>query len=521
MKGRRATCVDLPEGRPRRTVAGTVGAVDDERTPPPPTSGDADAAGGRPPRGTRGAVAVVAGLVGVGLAVTATLVAPGLLRATATAGDAAPTTTSPEPSTGSGPQGQDPTRWVEDTTALLAALPGVADARMDAYSGASAEITLDTPLPAPEAAQRTADDAREILAASRGGAEWSLRLSGTTASGATLQVVDGTVARGTRGTDPATGDPSPDLLGEDPVAYAVRLVAVDGVRGVALEPGSASVEVADAADLVPVAGVVRAEGRGLTAMGTSGYAVNLALEPDGTTVPDDVLLTLVAGTSARPGVDTVLYEARRPVLPGTPLLTAYGSGDTAPVARWLDEATYGADPLGYQVHGTAEDGGASVRSGYVGGSVPGVPADGTTCAVGLLTLDAAWFDAALGRRFLAVTARNDDDAPCVLAGSPVLRFVASDGSEQEVLVEPDGIAVGSPVTLAPGDLAQSTLSWRGGSTADGPALVTSLLVAPVAGAPESVVPFADVPGAEHGLDLLDGATATVTPWAAWVPPGEP
>ncbi|WP_435737134.1 DUF4232 domain-containing protein [Cellulosimicrobium sp. PMB13] len=502
--------------------------MDDERTPPPPTGTDAVAGAPPPPRGprgTRGTVAVVAGLVGLGLAVTAAVLGPGLLHATSTAGEAPPTATSTETSTetstGFVPQGQDPTRWVEDTTALLAALPGVADARLNGYSGASAEITLDTPLPAPEAAQRTVDEAREILAASRGGAEWSLRLSGTAASGATLLVVDGTGARGTRGTDQTTGDPLPDLLGDDPVAYAVRLVAVDGVRGVALEPGHASVEVAAPADLVPVAGAVRAEGRGLTAMGTSGYGVNLSLGPDGTTVPDDALLALVAGTSAQPGVDTVLYEARRPVLPGTRLLSAFGSGDLAPVARWLDAATYDAGPLGYQVHGTASDGAASVTSGYVGGVVPGLPADGTTCDTDLLTLDAAWFDAALGRRFLAVTARNDDDAPCVLAGSPGLRFVASDGGEQDVLVEPDAIAVGSPVTLAPGELAQSTLSWRGGPTADGPALVTSLLVAAVAGATESVVPFADVPGAEHGLDLLDGATATVTPWTTWVPPGEP
>ncbi|WP_454044701.1 DUF4232 domain-containing protein [Cellulosimicrobium sp. Marseille-Q8652] len=472
-------------------------------------------------RGTRGTVAVVAGLLGVGLAVTAAVVAPGLVRAAATADGASSAATSTPPSTGSAPDEQDPTRWVEDTTALLAALPGVADVRMDGYSGAAAEITLDTPLPSPTVAQRTADGARDILAASRGGDEWSLRLVATTPTGATLRFVDGTGARGDRGTDPATGDPLPDLLADDPVAYGVRLVAVDGVRAVALEPGNASVEVADASDLAPVAGAVRAEGRGLTAMGTSGYRVNLALGPDVSTVPDDALLALVAGAADRPGVDTVLYEARRPVLPGTPLLSVVAAGDPAPVARWLDGATHDASPLGYQVHGTAADGTAAVRSGYVGGDVPGLTADGTTCDADLVTLDAAWFDAALGRRFLAVTARNDDDAPCVLAGSPALRFVASDGSEQEVLVEPDAIAVGSPVTLAPGDLAQSTLSWRGGPTADGPALVTSLLVAPVPGTPESVVPLADVPGAETGLDLLDGATATVTPWAAWVPPGEP
>jgi len=498
--------------------------VDDERTPPPPPSGDA-AGTGTPPEtpstarrpAPRATTALVAALAGTGLALAAALVAPAVLAAAPE--HAAPTTArEPEPpgtTDGPTPPSDDPTDWVQDTTELLRALPGVADVRMDGWSGAAAYVTLDTPLPSPEDAQRTADDAREILVASRGGAVWALHLEGTTPDGATLQVVDGTDPRGT-----ASTPGGPGLLGDDPVAYAVRLLADDGVRAVALDPSSASATVAGTADLARVVDAVRGEGRGLSSVGTTGYGTSLSLG-DGTTLPDDALVALVAQTASRPGVTTTSYAARRSELPGTPLLSVVVAGDPAGVARWLDGTTYDADPLGYQVHGTADDGSQAVRSGYVADAVPGLPADGTTCDPALLTLDATGFDAALGRRFLTVTARNDDDAPCVLAGAPALRFVASDGSEQAVLVEPDASVDQGPVTLAPGDVAQSVLSWRGGSTAGGPALVTSLLVAPTPGAPESVVPFADVPGAESGLDLLDGATATVTPWGPWVEPGAP
>ncbi|MCB7136272.1 DUF4232 domain-containing protein [Cellulosimicrobium marinum] len=478
-------------------------------------------------RTRRSRAAIGTAVAGIALAVTAAALAPAVLREGAAAearasqvaggpenAAASPTDEAPD---GEPTLGADPERWVEDTTALLEALPGVADVEMNGWAGASARVTLATPLPSPETAQRTADDARAILQSSRGGETWELRVLGSAASGATLQVVDGTTARGTRGTDPTTGDPLPDLLGDAPVAFAVALLADGTVRSVGLDASYASVEVADAAALTPVATTFRDAERPLSALSTIGYDVTLSLG-DPPVPADAALLDLVTAASSRPGVASVSYEARRPVLPGTPLLTVYADGDPLPVARWLEGTADAGAPLGFQVHGPD---GAAVRSGYVGGVAPGVPTDGTTCDADLLTLDAAWFDAALGRRFLTVTARNDDDAPCVLGGSPALRFVASDGTEQDVLVEADAIAVGAPVTLAPGDRAQSTLSWRGGPTAHDPALVTSLLVAPVPGTPESVVAFADVPGADRGLDLLDGGTATVTPWSPWVEPGPP
>src|SRR5690606_31455246 len=128
------------------------------------------------------------------------------------------------------------------------------------------------------------------------------------------------------------------------------------------------------------------------------------------------------------------------------------------------------------------------------------------------TIAAAGVDAAAGRRFLTLTARNDGATPCALAGSPGVRFVADVGTETDVLLEPDDAAA-SPVVLEPGAAASALLSWRGGSTAGGPALVVTLLVAPHPGDPETVVPLTGVPGVGDGLDLLGGGTATVGAWA--------
>jgi len=135
------------------------------------------------------------------------------------------------------------------------------------------------------------------------------------------------------------------------------------------------------------------------------------------------------------------------------------------------------------------------------------------CSPGDLALGATGFDAAAGRRFLTLTARNDGAAACVLAGAPAVRFLADEGTETDVLLEPETDAL-SPLTLDPGATAWAQLSWRGGSTADDPPRVTTLLVAPHPGDPEGVVPLAGIDGVADGLDLLDGGTATIGPWVA-------
>ncbi len=77
--------------------------------------------------------------------------------------------------------------------------------------------------------------------------------------------------------------------------------------------------------------------------------------------------------------------------------------------------------------------------GFVAGAA--APTTGTrpagACAPDDLALGALGFDAAAGRRFLTVTARNDGAAECVLAGAPAVRFVADDGAETDVLLEQD------------------------------------------------------------------------------------
>lgn len=482
---------------------GSVSAVDDERTVPTAdgTHGPRPASARRVPRG---AVAVVASVAGVGLAVVASLLAAAVLDTAVTDGPAALPSSPPDGSTATSPRAGDPEQGTEDMIALLLALPGVEDVQTNGRVGTSAEITLVTPLPDPEVAQRTARDASAIVAAVPGGGAWSLRVEGTGPGGGTLAVEHGPGA--------ATGEPRPDLLGADAVADAVRLVAHDSVRRVYLAPGAASVDVRSADDLVPVAGLVRAEGRGLTSLGVDGSGVG-TYDGDGLTVPDDALLTLLADVAAEPGVTQVVHDAVRDTFPQDPLLTVVTSGDAAVVARVLDSAAYPGPVLAYQVHGATDGGASATRSGFVAGVAPtaGTHPAGA-CAPGDLALGALGFDAAAGRRFLTLSARNDGGAECVLAGAPAIRFVADDGSETDVLVEPDDVGL-APLTLAPGATAWAALSWRGGSTADDPPLVTTLLVAPHPGDPESVVGLAGIPGVGDGLDLLGGGTATIGSWA--------
>lgn len=484
--------------------------MDDERTVPAADGTDGPLPARRVPRST---VAVVASVAGVGLAVVAALLAPAVLDAAGADDPAAlPSSPPPDGSTATSPGSGDPEHEVEDMTALLLALPGVEDVQTNGRVGTSAEITLVTPLPSPEAAQRTARDASAIVAAVPGGGAWSLRVEGTGTGGGALAVEHGPGAAAVPGVDPATGEPRPDLLGADAVADAVRLVAHDSVRRVYLAPGAASVDVRSADDLVPVAALVRAEGRGLTSLGVGGSGVG-TYDGEGLTVPDDALLTLLADVAAEPGVTQVVHDAVRDTFPQDPLLTVITSGDAAVVARVLDGAAYSGPVLAYQVHGSTDGGASATRSGFVAGVAPTTGArPAGACAPTDLALGATGFDAAAGRRFLTVTARNDGAVECVLAGAPAVRFVADDGSETDVLLEPDDDGL-APLTLAPGATAWAALSWRGGSTADDPPLVTTLLVAPHPGDPESVVGLAGIPGVGDGLDLLGGGTATIGSWA--------
>ncbi len=494
-------------------ATGTVTAVDDDGTPSPEPATD-PVAGTAPPRARRRGplVAVAAASVGAVLAVVAAVVGPAALRTAAEQPDPATSSVAPTtPAPGATPAPTSPESDREAVAARLRALPGVAAVEALGTAGESARVTLVSPLPTPEEAQRTADDASAIVAAVPGGGAWSLRVEGTGAGGGTLVVAHGPAETTDRGRDPATGEPRPELLGTDAVADAVRLVGHDPVRTVFFSPGSASVDIGTADDLVGVAALVRAEGRGLTSLGVAGGAVG-TYDDGGQSVPDDALLTLLGDVAAEPGVTQVAHETARDTFPPRPLLTVITSGDAAVVARTLDGAAYAGPTLAYQVHGSTDGGAPATRSGFVAGAAPVAEArPAGTCAPADLTLGALGFDAAAGRRFLTVTARNDGTAECVLAGAPAVRFVADDGSETDVLLEPDDDGL-APITLAPGATAWAALSWRGGSTADNPPLVTTLLVAPHPGDPESVVGLAGIPGVGDGLDLLGGGTATIGSW---------
>ncbi|MGO1342702.1 MAG: hypothetical protein ACTMID_13525, partial [Cellulosimicrobium funkei] len=160
--------------------------MDDDGTPSPepatdPGTGTGTGTGTVPPRARRRGPLVAVAAAGVGgvLAVVAAVVGPAALRTAAE--QPAPATSSVAPTTpapGATPAPTSPESDREAVAVRLRALPGVAAVEALGTAGESARITLVGPLPTPEEAQRTADDASAIVAAVPGGGAWSLRVEG-------------------------------------------------------------------------------------------------------------------------------------------------------------------------------------------------------------------------------------------------------------------------------------------------------------------------------------------------------
>ncbi|OCI30351.1 hypothetical protein OERS_29170 [Oerskovia enterophila] len=310
----------------------------------------------------------------------------------------------------------------------------------------------------------------------------------------------------------------------DPAVHDAVAFLDAGATSVHLTADNAAVSGRDPAALPGLAEVAGTLARPLNSLSTDGYGAMYTSSVDPVPPPLPAV-QLLAEAGSRDETTQTVYEVRSPTGNPVPLLTVYVDGPPAPVADWL-RASGQADLLGSAIAFTVY-GSQTSESGFVSdrelvstdpandeADAAAAAADGVPPCTGQdLRAGVTGFDAAAGSRFLTVTAENVTDAPCALDGRPGLSFLRASGTVPDVLSEPE-IPGQSPVRIVvpPGGVATSQLRWGAMSTANDPDQTTSVLVTTVPGADEARLRVADVPGAESGVDILEGARIVVGDW---------
>jgi hypothetical protein len=315
----------------------------------------------------------------------------------------------------------------------------------------------------------------------------------------------------------------PDLAvqvagGDDDVAGRLEIVAalaaLPGTTGLQVLPDTVSASTADASGLPELAAVVAPLRVPSVLLSTDDQRVSSAA---GAGVLDVRVADLVVRVDAWPGV------------------TSQFVGDEGTDEAWVRVQVQGDDTV-EELAGTLEDtpwpqdapdvhvvvaSSFRERGLVVGGPGPAAeetgpaaaapaPDDGLpACSGADLTLRVAGFDAALGRRYLTVRARNDSGATCTVEGRPEIAFERASGTTAPDVETgtPSGTAAPQRLVLEPRQGMRSELTWRGMSTALDPDVTVALLVHAVPGADAERVPV-DGPG----LDVLAGAAVEIGAW---------
>lgn len=317
------------------------------------------------------------------------------------------------------------------------------------------------------------------------------------------------------------------------LGLAAEVAAVPGVTGLQVREDVVSASVVDAASFPALAAAVRGA-RVPTALLTAADArVSTSVAPR---LLDARLAELVARVDRWPGVTSQFVESQ-----GTDeawlRVQVEGDDTVEELAAALTGAAW--PPDGPVVHAVVS---SSFRSaaGVVGRPEPAAPdaaaADGSSagraaspwpddpaapaCAGTDLDVTLGGSDAALGHRYLLLTATNASAAPCAVQGRPDITFVRASGTPV-----PDvetGTPTGTPdparYVVPPGGALHAPLTWLAMSTALDPDVTEVLRVTAVPGAdPE------EVPVDRGGLDILAGAAVQVGAWepapAGWTTDG--
>lgn len=292
-----------------------------------------------------------------------------------------------------------------------------------------------------------------------------------------------------------------------------------GLTDLQVSGGTVSASAADARALGRLAGAVRSTRAAVAALATDDGRVSTYLEAS---LLDARLSGLVARVDGWPGVTSQLVGTE-----GTAdvwlRVQVEGDDTVAALTAALTSAAWPAD--GPVVHAVVS---SSFRSeaGVVGRPDPADPAappdpagaatspwpddpHAPACGGADLDVSLGGFDAALGRRYLLLTATNTSDASCAVQSRPAIAFVRASGTPAPDVETgtPSGTPEPGRYVLPPGERLHAGLTWRGMSTALDPDVTVALRVTAAPGADP-----VDVPAGEHTLDVLAGAAVEIGAW---------
>lgn len=318
----------------------------------------------------------------------------------------------------------------------------------------------------------------------------------------------------------------PDLAvqvagGDDDVAGRLEIVAalaaLPATTGLQVLPDTVSASTADASGLPEVAAVVAPLRVPFVLLGTDDQRVTSYVRAG---VLDARVAGLVARLDAWPGV-TSQFVGDEGTGEAWVRVQVQGDDTVEELADALEGTTWPQDAAAVHVVVSSSFRERGLVVGHPGPTAEEVgpaadatpaPDDGLPACTGAdLTLRIAGFDAALGRRYLTVRARNDSGAACTVEGRPGIAFERASGTTAPDVETgtPTGTAAPQRLVLQPRQEARSELTWRGMSTALDPNVTVALLVTAVPGADAVRVP---VDGS--GLDVLAGAVVEI---GAWLP----
>jgi hypothetical protein len=309
-----------------------------------------------------------------------------------------------------------------------------------------------------------------------------------------------------------TGDPADALL-----ATTAQLLTLPGLTGAEVAADTVALTVSDPTALPAVAAATADLGTGTLMVGTADQRLSTVVPPG---VLDGALATTLAELLARPEVTSVFLGTAGGADRALQVQVGSGSAQAA-VAELLAARPPGATPVSFSVSTAFGEVTGTVGAPLAAGALDTPPPAATTwpadpgarpCTGADLEVLVHGGDAALGRRFLLLAARNTGPVPCAVEGTPAVEFWRASGTPA-----PDVETGTRPGTPAPGRIVApvggavyAELQWGAMSTALDPDVTVALGVRAVRGADAVRL---EVPAEAGGpLDVLAGAAVAVGPW---------
>lgn len=394
------------------------------------------------------------------------------------------------------------TRRAAAAAATLAGLPGVEEATPGPVADGSADarwVSFDVRTDVATAPEVTATASAALAVLVADDLTGSVRLAQPARPGLPAVAV-------TLGTDV----PAEALL-----ATTAQVLALPGVTGAEVAEGTVSLGLDGPATLPALAGATAALDTATLMMATPDQRLSTVTAP-GLLTP--ALAGALAAVLARHDVTSVFFGGVDGPDEALQVRVRSASAQAA-VAQALAATDDG--PVRFAVATAFQEVTGTVGQPLAAGALDAPPPAPTTwpadpaapaCTGADLEVRVEGGDAALGRRFLLLAARNAGPVACAVDGTPAVEFWRASGTtapDVEVGTRPGTPAPGRVVVPADGTV-YAQLQWGAMSTALDPDVTVALGVRAVRGAEATRLA---VPANAGGpLDVLAGAAVAIGPW---------